>query len=230
MGNFIRKTLLAILIVGGLLRFVTAGHTMQALDQDLSNDLIHFYSPSKKQGAENPINLLPGEIWIHVFGSLPRKDRNKIELVSKNFKTLEQGYISSIKISPSHPEGEAWLLTLSRFINLKRLDLSCCYQIRNSELFYLTSLPNLQELNFFGCKQITSKGLSYLTSLTHLTKLDLGRCNQVADEGLFHLSILINLKGLGVYHCNLITNEGLSHLSRLTNLRRVYLNGCRLRA
>lgn len=96
---------------------------------------------------------------------------------------------------------------LAKFKYLKKLNLSQCTQIQDSDLSLLVKgLPNLTEVSVSNCKKIGEQGfLDMAKGLPKLVSLDLSRCN-ISDTALTEIGS----------RCRFLTHINLSGCANLT--------------
>ena len=63
---------------------------------------------------------------------------------------------------------------------VKKLDLSCCYNIRGIDLKHLKRLTSLQELNLYECISVNDAGLEFLAGLP-IRVLELRGCRHITS-------------------------------------------------
>jgi len=93
---------------------------------------------------------------------------------------------------------------------IRVLMLARCFNISNDGLFFLQDLIQLRELNLSGCWKIKDKGLSYLSKLS-LGKLNLSRI-YITDRGILFLLPIRSLRTLILDENGGITNKGIGDL------------------
>lgn len=118
---------------------------------------------------------------------------------------------------------------LSKFKKLRKLDVSYCTQIQDSDLsLILKGLNSLTELFLNGCKRIDEKGfLELAKSLPRLIRLDLSRTN-LSDTALVEIGTRCrNLTALDIASCNQLTEKGiLALIKHSRSLQEVNLARC----
>jgi len=76
--------------------------------------------------------------------------------------------------------------------NIKKIDLSGCQRVKDSDLHYtLSSFPNLEEIDLSECKEITDIGLRYIGKSKCASKLQsiiLENCREISDRGIESLA------------------------------------------
>lgn len=105
---------------------------------------------------------------------------------------------------------------------VKKLDLSCCYNIRGIDLKHLKRLTSLQELNLYECISVNDAGLDFLAEQP-LRVLELRGCHRITDNGIRNMlrqSPL--LRRLDLSLCNAVVN-GIGNLSELNFLTHLSL-------
>lgn len=118
------------------------------------------------------------------------------------------------------------IASLSKLTQLGSLDLSWCFQLKDTDIAKLAELKRLTSLNLSNCQQITGEGLVALSALKHLHSLDLSTCRQFSEVGVAQLSALTQLRVLNLGGTRTLTDAGLMALARLNQLTSLGLSWC----
>lgn len=148
------------------------------------------------------------------------------------FKTLQE-ICPSIKqmtlCNNAHLNFSAWG-ELAKFKQLKKLDLTQCHQISDSDLsIILRGCSNLNELSLAYCLKIGVRGfLDLAKTLPRLTHLDLTRC-AISDEALVEIASRCRvLMFLNISACDRLTEKGvLAAVKNASSLQTLNISRCR---
>lgn len=106
---------------------------------------------------------------------------------------------------------------LSKFKQLKKLNLSQCAQIQDADLSLIVKgLPSLTELSISNCKRIGEQGfLDMAKNLSKLVRLDLSRCS-ISDTALTEIGARCPLlTHVDLTECTNLTEKGINAFKKL---------------
>lgn len=133
---------------------------------------------------------------------------------------------------------------------LKRLSIHWCQNIVDNSLEVISKFTNLKDLDLTGCEQITYKGLKNLKDLKNVERISLScndnidnncagiisqiisikelvleSCTFIDDKSLYWIGNMKKLETLDLTDCEKITDNGLYNLKKLNNVNKLYLSG-----
>ena len=172
------------------------------------HDVVDVYAPRDASEEELAVFLkqLPAFPALRHLSLVNRHlSKNDLEALP-SLTSLE-----SINLAYDKRIGDAAMLTLQRFIHLKKLLLRGSL-VTGQGLASLSNLKDLEELDLAET-DITDADLEYLTSFPRLEEVNL--CdNPITDKGLDTLSRLKNLKSVYAFRTQ-VTNDAARRLERI---------------
>lgn len=137
--------------------------------------------------------------WVAVMRARVEQQRKLHAAVQHLYPSAEWslGYITGLRV-PDRPDelssafqpyrfpGDGDLADLTKFTNLRHLDLSGCSELTDAGLAHLGRCTKLEHLNLSDCPQVTDAGLVDLGNLASLQALWL-EGTQVTVEGVMKL-------------------------------------------
>lgn len=141
-------------------------------------------------------------------------------------KKIEVSNLQSFRLVLSEQITPKGFEHLSKFDQLRYLDLSQNKLADDTLIKIINSCSKLRVLKISGCQSITDHSIKFVGSLKYLVALDISDCTLVTDKGIKHLRSCTNLELLSLENCFKISDEGIQILNELTNLRILSISNC----
>ncbi|EXB54275.1 hypothetical protein L484_014008 [Morus notabilis] len=183
---------------------------------------------SEETSTNNMFDLLSEELIFSILDFLDENplDRKSFSLVCTSFHSLEAKHRKSLK--PTRSQHLPKLLT--RFPNLRRVNLTLCPRITDSNLAQISNAcgSNLCSIDLSKSRFFSAAGvMSLAMNCWNLKEIDLSNATEIGDSAVAALAEAKNLEKLWMGRCKGITDLGVGCVAvGCRKLRLVSLRWC----